>query len=58
MDEDIELTCIDCGTNFTWTQGEQGFYADKGMTQPKRCKTCRMKKKLAREQQQNQGQGY
>lgn len=56
--EDLMLACIDCGNSFEFTAGEQKFYSDKGMTQPKRCKTCRTKKKLAREQQQSQGQGY
>lgn len=46
--EDVLLTCRDCGGPFTWTAGEQQFYASKGFTErPKRCKRCRAKRKLA-----------
>ncbi len=43
--EDRELYCVDCGGPFTWTGGEQGFYAEKGFTEPKRCKRCREAKR-------------
>jgi len=55
--EDKELICI-CGEPFTWTAGEQRFLQsliDDGkanrdgslitFTTPKRCKSCRVKKK-------------
>lgn len=49
--QDIELVCL-CGKPFTWTKGEQEFINDllsKGkvqeVSQPKRCKDCRAKKK-------------
>ena len=36
------LQCRDCGASFTWTGGEQEFYAAKGLlNQPARCSTCR-----------------
>jgi len=48
--EDITLTCKDCGAEFTFTAGEQEFYAEKGFTnQPVRCTDCRR----ARKQQRN-----
>lgn len=48
--EDITLTCKDCGAEFTFTSGEQQFYAEKGFTnQPVRCPACRK----ARKQQRN-----
>jgi DNA-directed RNA polymerase subunit RPC12/RpoP len=48
--EDITLTCKDCGAEFTFTAGEQEFYAEKGFTnQPVRCPACRR----ARKQQRN-----
>lgn len=43
---DQQLTCVDCGNQFTWTASEQQFYSDKGFTNPpKRCPDCRAKKK-------------
>lgn len=58
MDE--TLTCQDCGVQFPFTAGEQEFYASKQLTQPKRCKPCRVKKKAAmfdrqKQQQRNTG---
>src|SRR5439155_23012808 len=45
---DKTLTCRDCGTNFTFTEGEQDFYAQKGYTEPMRCADCRAAKKATR----------
>jgi CxxC-x17-CxxC domain-containing protein len=40
--QDKTLTCVDCGNPFTFTAGEQEFYASKGFTnEPRRCATCR-----------------
>ena len=39
---DKTLTCRDCGNPFTFTQGEQEFFAQKGFTnEPGRCPECR-----------------
>ena len=48
--EDIKGNCRDCGEEFFWTAGEQGFYEDKGFKEgPKSCVDRRRKaKKLAR----------
>jgi CxxC-x17-CxxC domain-containing protein len=36
------LTCRDCGQEFTFTAGEQEFYASRNLTNdPSRCPTCR-----------------
>lgn len=44
--EDKVLTCKDCGANFTFTVGEQQFYAEKGFTnEPTRCPDCRKARK-------------
>lgn len=44
QDEDLE--CRDCGTKFTFTVGEQEFYASKGFdNKPRRCKPCKDEKK-------------
>lgn len=42
---DRTLICQDCGADFVFTAGEQGFYAEKGFTDPKRCQECRAKRK-------------
>lgn len=45
--QDKSIKCVDCGTNFTFTSGEQEFYSTKGYTnEPKRCPGCRKAKKL------------
>ena len=52
--QDRTLTCADCGQQFTWTAGEQEFYAQRGLTnEPRRCPDCRR----ARKSQQGGG-GY
>ena len=49
MAEDRTLKCMDCQTDFTFTAGEQEFYASKGFTnEPKRCPNCRQAKKQQR----------
>ena len=41
MYTDKKLVCMDCGTEFVFTAGEQEFYAKKGfIDEPKRCKNC------------------
>ncbi|HKY04686.1 MAG TPA: zinc-ribbon domain-containing protein [Blastocatellia bacterium] len=46
--EDKTLTCADCGQPFTFSAGEQAFYLERGMTEPKRCKPCRQARKADR----------
>ncbi len=51
MYEDKTLICKDCGAEFTFTSGEQEFYASKGFeNEPQRCKDCRTKRKSATKQ--------
>lgn len=43
------LACRDCGNEFTFTAGEQEFFAQKGFTnEPGRCTECRAQRKAAR----------
>lgn len=43
--QDKSLTCVDCGSDFIWTAGEQVFFADKQFkNEPKRCKGCKAKR--------------
>ncbi len=40
--QDKFLKCLECGTEFVFTAGEQAFFADKGFRhEPKRCKNCK-----------------
>jgi len=40
--QDRVLKCVDCGTEFVFTAGEQLFYHDKQFkNEPKRCKNCK-----------------
>ena len=49
MAEDKELVCAECGTTFTFTAGEQEFYASRGLTnEPRRCPVCRQTRKERR----------
>jgi len=43
---DKPLTCRDCGQPFTFTAGEQEFFASRGFTnEPSRCPDCRAARK-------------
>ncbi|HEY9899459.1 MAG TPA: zinc-ribbon domain containing protein [Pantanalinema sp.] len=46
--QDKMITCRDCSGQFTFTVGEQEFYAQKGYTNdPQRCPSCRSARKAA-----------
>ena len=48
MFEDKTLVCKECGKEFVFTAGEQGFYAERGFqNEPQRCKACRDARKNA-----------
>jgi CxxC-x17-CxxC domain-containing protein len=49
------IECADCKQEFTFTEGEQEFYAEKGFSDPKRCKDCRQAVKRAREERNGGG---
>jgi DNA-directed RNA polymerase subunit RPC12/RpoP len=43
--QDKQLKCVDCGTDFVFTAGEQLFFYDKQFkNEPKRCKNCKGKR--------------
>lgn len=56
MAGDLQLTCSDCGQEFTFTSEDQAFFQERGYTPPKRCKPCRQAKK--NEQAGGGGGGY
>ena len=48
MYTDKLLACVDCGTEFTFSSGEQERFAQLGFTnEPKRCSPCRAAKKAS-----------
>jgi CxxC-x17-CxxC domain-containing protein len=49
MSADTTLTCRDCGQAFTFTSGEQDFYASRGFSEPSRCADCRTARKAQRD---------
>jgi len=53
---DKSLTCVECGSQFPFTVGEQEFFASRGFTnEPKRCSQCRAARKS---QQGGNGDSY
>ena len=48
----IETECVDCGQAFVIAPEEQVFFHNKGFELPKRCKECRIKRRQARQQQE------
>lgn len=50
----MTIQCADCHQEFTFTIGEQEFYAEKGFTPPKRCRECRAARKAKREEGRGQ----
>ena len=56
MAGDLQLTCSDCGQEFTFTSEDQAFFQERGYSAPKRCKPCRQAKK--NEQAGGGGGGY
>ncbi len=47
--KDKTIQCSDCGATFTFSKGEQEQFVSRGNTKtPKRCPSCRVKKKMER----------
>jgi CxxC-x17-CxxC domain-containing protein len=47
--QDKTLVCRDCGADFVFTAGEQGFYLEKGLlNEPQRCPACRAARRRER----------
>jgi len=45
LTSDRTLTCADCGQEFVFSASEQQFYADRGFSDPRRCRSCRSARK-------------
>jgi CxxC-x17-CxxC domain-containing protein len=56
---DKTLACRDCGQSFTFTVGEQEFFASRGFTnEPSRCPDCRAARKASRGDSSYSSGGY
>lgn len=53
---DKTITCAECKQPFTFTEGEQEFYAQRGYSEPKRCKPCRDARKAQKDNASEQHQ--
>ena len=58
MSGDMTLTCRDCGQAFTFTAGEQDFYASRGFSEPTRCPDCRAARRAERDRASYSTGGY
>lgn len=47
-DKTIKCCERDCGDEFIFTEQEQTFYASKSLSEPRRCKPCRDRRKKAK----------
>jgi putative zinc ribbon protein len=45
--DNLNLICISCGTMYELTRGEREFYAQRNLTQPKRCVSCRKRRQYS-----------
>jgi CxxC-x17-CxxC domain-containing protein len=52
--QDRSLTCVQCGSEFTFSADDQQFHAGRGYQDPKRCPTCRAERRSS----QGGGGGY
>ncbi len=43
--KDKQLSCKICGHSFTFAVGEQIFYRDRGLAEPRQCPACRRVKR-------------
>ena len=51
------MACSDCHTTFTFTEGEQIFFQEKGFNPPGRCPDCRRRRKAEQMPHGNAGRG-
>ena len=42
---ELTIKCTSCGQEFVFSEGEQTFYREKGLTPPKLCIICRAREK-------------
>jgi hypothetical protein len=47
--QDKLITCISCRMPFPFTEGEQDYFAIRGLQEPRRCKGCREARRRERD---------
>ena len=55
---DLEIDCVDCGKPFTWTGGDQLYFRDRELANPKRCMKCRKVKRDTIEKRKAASQAF
>lgn len=45
--QDKVIVCVECGNAFVFNEGEQKYFLSKGLSIPKRCRRCRLARKMA-----------
>ena len=53
---DKKIICPECGGEFTFTVGEQEWFLERNLTEPKYCSDCRKKRRERKEAQNKNGQ--
>lgn len=48
---DKKISCRNCGAEFTFTSGEQEWFAERNLQEPKNCKSCREERSKQKEKQ-------
>lgn len=48
---DKTISCKICGEDFTFSSGEQEYFAERNLSEPKKCKSCAKKAREQRDQQ-------
>ncbi len=48
---DKKISCRNCGKEFTFTVGEQEWFQERNLKEPKNCETCRKELRKQREEQ-------
>lgn len=53
MTKDVTIRCQDCGKEFKFSEKEQAFYEEHKFLPPKRCKECRVVRKIEKQNRYN-----
>ncbi len=49
-------TCKICGDSFVFTAGEQGFFRDRCLAEPRRCPKCRVRRQALIKEVRGEGE--
>ena len=53
--KDERIICCDCGATFIFTVGEQRYFLSKSLSVPKRCASCRQRRRETLVREKGQG---